>query len=158
MPAPNAAPLLADRDWLHRRYTVERTPVATIADEAGTDASNVYRALARHDIPRRHAHRALDDDRDEITSRVLAGDTITGIAADYDVDPAIVYDRCYAWGLRDVSELGASPAQLRHWYTGLGWPLRRVADKLGVTPRTARRRLMAAGVELRPVGRPRRQD
>lgn len=153
MPVPS----LDDRGWLHRRYAVDLAPVADIAAEASRDPSSVYRALARHGIaPRGPAGRASHDvDRDELAERIAHGQTLASIAADYGCDPAVIYDRRVRWGLVEPRELGASPAQLRMWYDRYGWSVRRVADRLGVTPRTARRRLMAAGVQLRPPGRPR---
>jgi transposase-like protein len=143
-------PLLADRAWLHRRYVEEAVPVSEIAAEAGVDPSTVHLWLQRHEIPRRHAHE-LDDAR---LRRLLARHPMKEVARRLGVDTATIYDRLYRAQERHV-ELLASPAQLRAWYVRYGWPLARVAAKLGVSRRTATRQLLAAGVEIRGPGRPR---
>jgi predicted ArsR family transcriptional regulator len=47
----------------------------------------------------------------------------------------------------------AEDRQLRRWYERDGLTIPQIAGRLDVHPRTARRRLIAAGITLRPPGR-----
>lgn len=145
------SPQLSDADWLRRRYETDRAPIEAIAAEAEADLSQVHRWLRRHGIPPRYAH-AID--RGDLERRLAAGQPIAAIAEAYGVDDAVVRDRMYTWGLAAVEIEGATPAQLRLWYDRYRWPVSKIAERLGASTRTARRRLLAAGVTLRPRGRP----
>lgn len=47
-----------------------------------------------------------------------------------------------------------APNALAEWYRG-GWSLDAIAEMAGLSRSTVRARLIEAGVELRPTGRPR---
>lgn len=145
-----AHPLLSDRDWLWTRYVDQQMPVADIAAEAGADLSTVHLWLQRHDVPaRRH-----EIGRADVERRLRRRQTVPEIARAYGVDPAVVHDRLYRWGLATpASAVEYDLDQLREWYEGRGWSIRRIAAEIGLSPRTATRVLLAAGARIRPPGR-----
>lgn len=152
-PVGSDPPLTADAGWLAARYLTDRATVAAIAAEAGCSNSAVWLALRRHHIRLRG-----------VAGRQAWGDTLT-----YEFLAAR-----RAGGHKEVGrEVGCHSATVREWraYHGLldvdapldrlaGWyadgvSIDEVARRAGVGQRTARRYLLAAGVQLRPPGRPR---
>ena len=151
MPGRPGNTRLADAAWLRRRYLDDGATIVEIAAEAGAAENTVHVALARHEIPTRYAHQI---DRTDVERRLRKGQGAPEIAAAYGVNPAVIYDRLYRWGLATVS--GAEEYdhdQLRQWYEVRGWSIQRIADQIGLSKRAATRVLLAAGITLRPPGR-----
>jgi hypothetical protein len=152
-------PVLRDREWLYQRYHVDRAPIAEIARRARADVCTVYRALLRHDIPKRCK---LGTRRgswgDVLTTEVLAAllaqpRPYSELAAEVGCDHmTLVY-----WGVRrgliDYDMTPAEAEKLRSLYQA-GASTREVAERLGLSRKTATARLVAAGAALRPPGRP----
>lgn len=151
----NTRPLLDDRGWLDQAYAVEQRAVADIADEAGADPSNVWRALARHRIPLR-GRGDVENWAAYLTPDVLQpylddGWSAAAIGRDLGCNHSTVIEAMARHQLLDVDP--AEARQLHRWYERDGLSIAEVAARLGCHPRSARRRLLAAGVTIRPAGR-----
>lgn len=149
-------PLLADRAWLERRYRQDRATVAAIAAESGADPSTVHRALLRHGIALRGVseRRSLGQLSDAtIKATVARSETTVDAARALGVDLSTLVQRLarmglHAWpgGTEGADEMAAAYAA--------GASIGAIAAAHGCSTRTVRRRLAAAGVDMRPVGRP----
>lgn len=142
-----------DPEWLRRRYLDEGAEASAIATELGVDVSTVHRALRRHNIPAVGGpwRQILSPER--LRRDLDAGLSLTAIAKVAGCDRATV-----RYWLARHKLLRRPPASevrtLRRWYERDGLTIGQVADRLGVNRKTATRRLLAAGVTLRPRGRP----
>ncbi len=147
---------LADREWLVRRYRHDEAPVATIAAEAGADASSVHRWLTRHGIELRGAagRRTLAHLGDKtVKDAVRKGATLSDASQALGVDVRTLTDRLARMGMH--AHVGGTEGadEMAEQYAG-GASLDEIADQHGVSRRTVQRRLAAAGTEMRPAGRP----
>jgi hypothetical protein len=93
-------------------------------------------------------------DRDWFAARLADGATVTGIAAEAGVSRQTAHTWQSRHGLDSPNaKTRPTPARLQRLYDRYGSSAR-VATEIGVSTDTARRWLIAAGVELAPVGRP----
>ena len=155
---PTANTKLSDKAWLERRYRYDAATVATIAAEAGVNVSTVHRALARHGITLRGplGRRTLVDVSNRtVRATVRKAETLTDAARALGVDLetlrarlARMGDRPWPGGKEGAEEMSADYAA--------GLSLVAIAEAQGVSTRTVRRRLAAAGVDMRSRGRPSR--
>lgn len=147
---------LDDPIWLRRQYVDLARPVSDIAVDVGRDPANVYRALHRHGIELRGHPDRRDDWATTLTKRRLTAlwarhETINGVAGELGCDHGTAREWLIRRGVIDVVVDGA--AELRQLYEADGQSIGQIAAQLGVSPRTVRRRLIAARIPLRPRGR-----
>jgi AcrR family transcriptional regulator len=150
---------VADADWLRRRYLDDQATVADIAAEAGVDPATVHRALRRHDIPLR-GPAGRRQWGDVLTAEFLGARKAapaTEIAEELGCSPSVVQEHRAMHGLLDLPDgLDWRAAQrLKRLYERDCLSVVQVGEAIGVSKRTARRYLLAAGVTLRARGRPR---
>lgn len=142
-----------DPGWLRRRYVEEGADAGAIAGELGVDVSTVHRALRRHNIPAVGGAWGQLLSPERLRRHLDAGLSLTAIAKDTGCDRATV-----RYWLARHELLEPPPAsevrRLRGWYERDGLTVGQVAERLGVNRTTATRRLLAAGITLRPRGRP----
>lgn len=148
---------LADRAWLERRYHHDGATVAAIAVEAGADPSSVWRWLERHGIALRDAspgRRTLAHLSDAtIKAAVDRAEHDTAAAEALGVDLATLTERLARMGLRPWPGGSEGAKEMAAEYRA-GAGIAAIAEARGLSVRTVRRRLGAAGVEMRPRGRP----
>lgn len=154
-----------DHDWALDAYAAGWT-VREIATECGVVESTVHRALTAAGVERRPPP-GRNDWSAVLTCEFLGGVThLTDIEVAEQAgvialdDPAerrkhgaqIVREWRAKYGLGDPLDVDARD-ELRRLYLDEGLSVVQVAGRLGIGERTARRRLLAAGVPLRGRGR-----
>ena len=151
-----AHPKLADRRWLEQRYLADGATVEAIAEEAGAERSTVYRALWYHAIDRR-GHLNVEAWSSRLTPDVLApmleaGKRPSEIAWELGCSPQTLLNALARHQLLPTDP--REDQQLRQWYEAEGLSVEQIAVRLRRGPQATRRRLRAAGVQMRPAGRP----
>jgi transposase len=142
--------LLSDAAWLRSRYVGDGATIAEIAADAAAHVSTVHLWLQRHGLPARR----YEIGRGEVERLLRKGRNAAEIADQLGVPPRSVRDRMYRWGLAvPASAVEYDLRQINDWYTIHEWSIARIANKLGISSRTATRLLLAANVTLRPPGR-----
>ena len=146
---------MSDVDWLRRRYIDDQAPVSEIAAEAGVHPATVHRWIAAAGIDRRGPVGQSDTSlltRRRLAAWVRQGWSTRRIAAETGLAPTTVAEHLARHGLR-TSETSIDVDEAAALYRA-GMSLPAVAERVGCHPRTVRRHLLAAGVEMRPRGRP----
>jgi hypothetical protein len=162
--AHNANRKLADKKWLTRRYVRDAVTVNWIAEESGTDPSQVYRALQRHGIELRGR---LDVDNRKLTAAAIERAYKQSSDTAY-LSPNALGNRAAAARLLGVSHqklLGAERRlglaihprglEARKLYES-GLSRRATGTAMGLSDST--RLLLGTGVTMRPRGRPKTFD
>lgn len=148
-------PTIDDEAWLRRRYEQDGATVDAIAAEAGVDRATVYQALARHLIPLRGGtavgNRRWGDILTEDFLRQVVGLPDAAVAKLVGCTDRTVQEWRAMRGFIAIPEQDAR--LLRRLYETDGMSVQQVADERGWGKRTARIRLLAAGVQLRRRGR-----
>lgn len=131
----------------------EGVPVADIAAAASCDLSTVHRRLRRLGVsPRGRAPVGRALTKPWIKRRLDRGMSVPDIAREADCDRRVVADAILRHGLGVTTTEPA--AELRRLYVADGLSTYVVAERMGVSPRTVRRRLQGAGIAMRPRGHP----
>lgn len=147
-----------DVDWLRRRYVQEQAPIAAIAAERGVDVSTVHRALRQALIPPRGAAGRIQWGKvltHEFLQRKLAASTpIRSIAEEIGCDPVVVRRWLLRHRLTEPVLTVEQRKTLRRMYHSEDLSVAEIARRLQIGTVTARAQLVAAGLVIRPRGRP----
>lgn len=150
-------PRRIDPDWLVDRYLDRRQPVEQIAADAGVHPVTVYQAIRAYDIPHRGpvGRESWGDvlTLDYLTAARNEGMSISAIAREVGCHSRTVEEHLAAHGLRNTLSRHEA-RQLRRLYEREELSIPQIAGILDVGKRTARIRLLEAGVTLRRPGRP----